>query len=151
MDLSDLNPLSWIGKLVVKPIADTVGSYNAGKARITEAKIGAEVAKYEAQAARWKREDNAESSWDNEALKQSQYSWKDEFIMLIWLAPFIMLFIPPLQPYAVKGFNSLATVPYGYWLVIFGIVAQSFGLRWLFKGKMDKAIKTIKEGVSTNV
>ena len=139
-----LNPLSWIGELV-KPITGAVSKYQEGKTRIKEAKIDAEVAKYKAQEQRWLRESDAESSWDNKALEQSQYSWKDEFIMLIWLAPFIMLFIPWLQPYAVKGFVSLSEVPYGYWLVIFGIVAQSFGLRWLFKGKVDKAIKSIKD------
>jgi len=140
-----LTPLSWIGELVVKPIAGVVKSRQEGKIRIKAAKIDAEVAKYKAQENRWLREKDAESSWDNKALEQSQYSWKDEFIMLIWLTPFIMLFIPWLQPYAVKGFTALSNVPYGYWLVIFGIVAQSFGLRWLFKGKVDKAIKSIKE------
>ena len=143
----NLNPFSWIGELVVKPITGAISSHNEGKTRIKAAKIGAEVAKYEAQAARWKQAASSESSWDMKALEQSQYSWKDEVIMIIWLIPFIMLFIPYLQPYAVKGFAALSDVPYGYWLVVFGIVAQAFGLRWLFKGKVDKAIDSIKKGV----
>ena len=149
MDLSKLNPLSWIGDLIVKPIAGVAKSYNDGRVRVKEAKVAAEVARYTAKAERYKTDKAAETDWDMAALKQSQHSWKDEFIMLIWFTPFIMLFIPPLQPYAIKGFAALAKVPYGYWLVLFGIVAQAFGLRWLISNKTDKAIKTIKEGVQS--
>lgn len=107
----------------------------------------AEVAKYAAQAKRWEKSADIESNWDLEAQKQAQYSWKDEFIMVVWFTPFIMLFIPGKSQEAAKiGFRNLAEVPYGYWLVIFGVVASSFGLRWLFTKKVDKAIASIKEG-----
>jgi len=132
-------------KSLISPVTETIKGYNQGRTKIKEAKIHAEVAKYEAKAKRWEKTADMESNWDLEAQKQSQYSWKDEFIMLVWFTPFIMLFIPQLQPYAEKGFEALSKVPYGYWLVIFGIVASSFGLRWLFANRVDKAIKSIKK------
>lgn len=146
-----MNPLSWIGDLIVKPIAGVVQTYTKGKAEIKVAKVAAEVARYTAKAERYKTDKAAETDWDMAALKQSQHSWKDEFIMLIWFTPFIMLFIPieSVQSAALAGFAALAKVPYGYWLVLFGIVAQAFGLRWLISNKTDKAIKTIKEGVQS--
>ena len=115
------------------------------KTRIAEAKTKAEETKYEAEGKRAMKEAESERTWDIEALKGSQKSWKDEFIMLIWFTPFIMLFIPALQPYAVAGFSALSSVPYGYWLVLFGIVAQAFGLRWLFQKRIEKAITSVKE------
>lgn len=115
------------------------------KTRISEAKTRAEEAKYEAQGKRAMKEAESERSWDMAALEGSKQSWKDEFIMLIWFTPFIMLFIPTLQPYALAGFTALAAVPYGYWLVLFGIVAQAFGLRWLFQKRIEKAIKSVKD------
>lgn len=133
----------WLSALI-SPVTGVITSYNEGRVKIKEAKIMATIAKYQAEARRWDKSADIESNWDLAAQKQAQYSWKDEFIMVVWFAPFIMLFIPELQPYAMIGFTHLAEVPYGYWLVIFGIVAQAFGLRWLFANKVEKAIKSMK-------
>jgi Flp pilus assembly protein TadB len=130
---------------VFSALGDMWSKRQERKARIAEAKTKAEEKKYEAEGKRAMKEAESERTWDIEALKGSQKSWKDEFIMVLWFAPFIMLFIPNLQPYAVKGFTALATVPYGYWLVLFGIVAQAFGLRWLFQKRIEKAIKSVKD------
>lgn len=115
------------------------------KTRIAEARTKAEERKYEAQGKRAMKEAESEQTWDLTALKASQNSWKDELITVLWFTPFVMLFIPDLQPYAVKGFEALAEVPYGYWLVLFGIVAQAFGLRWLFQKRIEKAIRSVKD------
>lgn len=130
---------------IISGVVGGVKSWNEGRVKIKEAKISAQVRKIEASAAREEREAKAERDWDMEALKASQSSWKDEFIMVLWFSPFVMLFIPGLQPYALAGFTALAQVPYGYWLVLFGIVAQAFGLRWLFHRRIDKTIKSVKD------
>lgn len=134
---------------IIGGIVDAVGgafkSWNDGRVQVKQAKIGAEVARYEAEAQRFFKEAEQTFTWDVEALKASKTSWKDEFIMLLWFAPYVMLFIPQLQPYAVEGFAQLAQVPWGYWLVLFGIVAQAFGLRWLFQKRVEKAIDSMKE------
>jgi len=126
-------------------ISDMWSKRQERKARISEAKTQAEILKLEAEGKRAMKEAESERTWDIEALKGSQKSWKDEFIMVLWFTPFVMLFIPSLQPYAIKGFEALSSVPYGYWLVLFGIVAQAFGLRWLFQKRIEKAIKSVKE------
>lgn len=129
---------------IVKAVSSGYSSYQDGRTKIKEAKINAEIRTIEARAARAERESLIERDWDMEALRASQNSWKDEAIMVMWFTPFIMLFIPVMQPYAVAGFDALKDVPYGYWLVLFGIVAQAFGLRWLFQKRMDKAISSVK-------
>lgn len=130
---------------ILKAGGDIFRSWNDGRTRIKEAKIEAKVKRWEAEGKRAEKEADAERDWDMEALKGSQKSYKDEVIATIWFTPFIMLFIPGLQPYALAGFAALASVPYGYWLVLFGIVAQAFGLRWLFQKRIEKSIKSVKE------
>ena len=115
------------------------------KARLSEAKTKAQEVKYEAEGRRAMKEAESEQTWDIVALKGSQQSWKDEVITILWFTPFVMLFIPSLQPYAIAGFKALSDVPYGYWLVLFGIVAQAFGLRWLFQKRIEKAIRSVKD------
>ena len=129
---------------IISGITGAFTSWNDGRKKIKEAKIKADIAKWQAKEARYLYEAKVEGDWDKEALKQSQYSWKDEFITVLWFIPLIMLFVPYTQEYAIKGFKALEEVPYGYWLVVFGIVAASFGLRWLFSNKTEKAIKSIK-------
>lgn len=124
--------------------SDAFRAWNDGRIRIKEAKIEAEIAKWKAKANYEEKQLDAETNWDLYALKQMKDSWKDEFIMVLWFIPLIMLFIPGMQVYAIAGFNALHTVPYGYWLVVFGIVASTFGLRWLFTRRIEKAIKTVK-------
>jgi len=131
---------------VINAVSGSYKTYREGKVKIQEANINAKVRIIEAKAARAERESLSERDWDMEALRASQNSWKDEAIMVLWFTPFIMLFIPTLQPYAVNGFDALTDVPYGYWLVLFGIVSQAFGLRWLFQKRMDKAISSVRGG-----
>jgi len=119
-------------------------SWNDGRTRIKEAKINAKVAKYNKQARLEEKEQDAETNWDLYALKQMSESWKDEFIMVLWFIPLVLLFIPGMQPYAIAGFEALKSVPYGYWLVVFGIVASTFGLRWLFNRRVERAIHSVK-------
>lgn len=129
---------------VIKAVSSGYSSYQDGRTKIKAAEIDAKVRIIHAKAAREERESLIERDWDMEALRASKESWKDEAIMVLWFTPFIMLFIPVMQPYAIAGFDALTDVPYGYWLVLFGIVAQAFGLRWLFQNRMDKAIKSVK-------
>lgn len=126
-------------------ISNAWSSRQERKTRIAEAKTKAEEKKYEAEGNRAMKEAESEQTWDIVALKGSQESWKDELITILWFAPFVMLFIPDLQPYAIEGFKALSGVPYGYWLVLFGIVAQAFGLRWLFQKRIEKAIRSVKD------
>ena len=60
-------------------------------------------------------------------------SWKDELILLIWLTPVVMSFIPVWQPYVVEGFASLALVPDWYMYILVGLVTVIYGMRGMLK------------------
>ena len=80
------------------------------------------IAKGEAKAA------NA-ASWEQEAIKNSATSWKDEYLTIIFTIPLIACFIPFLVPYVREGFAVLETMPQWYQITLSVIVAASFGVR----------------------
>lgn len=145
------NPLSWIPDLLTTA-ADKVGDYfirdkemeaadRAGKLRIKEAKVNAEIARWEAKAAREAALTKAEIDWDAEALRQMQYSWKDEFLLVaVWVPILWTMFAGILDGLtagvayvdaASMGWEALDLVPQWYQWSALGILAATFGLRWL--------------------
>ena len=69
------------------------------------------------------------ASWEQEAMKNSATSWKDEYILLLFSIPLIMCFIPSAVPYVKEGFAVLDTMPDLYKVTLSVIVAASFGVR----------------------
>ena len=120
---------------IITGISNGFKSWNDGRVKIKEAKINAEVARWEAQGELAKMVQTQEGSWDMEALRQSQYSWKDEWFTILLSLPFIGSFVPQLQGYVLEGFNILNKTPEWYRWSFLGAVCASFGLRWWFTRK----------------
>jgi len=78
-----------------------------------------------------------EADWDTNAQMQMKYTWKDEYLMLLLSVPMVMAFVPSLAPYVEEGFKVLQKTPDWYMLSFIGIVAATFGLRWLL-GKVKR-------------
>jgi hypothetical protein len=105
-------------------------------------------AKYEAETSRHLAVAKIEGDWDMEALRQSQYSWKDEFITIIWFAPLVVAWFD--QDRALGWVDFVTKLPVWYQFGMFGIMAASFGLRWFFKQQgfkiANQAVKGQKNG-----
>ena len=97
--------------------------------------------KNEADAERYRSEAKAERDWDQEALRQAQYSWKDEFITLIMFSPLVVAWFDSER--AMEWIKFVTGLPIWYQIIIAGIVAASFGLRWLFKNKLTNGFKGV--------
>lgn len=96
----------------------------AAKARIAEAKLEAEITKISQQA-------NIEADYDLEALRQTQYSWKDEVALVVILGPFVGSFLPWTQDYVAKGWEHLSDhAPDWYTYAFLGAIGASMGIRW---------------------
>ena len=113
-------------------IVNAVGSIFGGWVDLKKAKYKSEEARFMAQA-------QAEADWDQEALRQAQYSWKDELITIIIFAPLIVAWFDAEKAGAWVEF--VGKMPLWYQLIMTGIVAASFGLRWLFKNKLTNGFK----------
>ena len=95
--------------------------------------------KYNADSARYEADAKAERDWDQEALRQAQYSWKDELITIIMFAPLVVAWFN--KDAAMAWVKFVTELPVWYQIILSGIVAASFGLRWLFKNKLANGFK----------
>lgn len=107
-----------------------------GQMKKAESKARIEEAKTEATIKQIERAAETESNYDLEALRQTQYSWKDEFALLIVVFPFIGAFLPWTQEYVEAGWIFLSEkTPEYYWWIFSGAIAASMGIRWAVTGK----------------
>ena len=98
--------------------------------------IKVKTSKQEAEVAYQTTLIKGEQDWDIEAQKAAKYSWKDEFITIIWFAPLIVAWFKPQK--AQDWIDFVIQLPYFYQFGMFGIMAASFGLRWYFKQQAFK-------------
>lgn len=122
------------------PAVNAFNGYQERKGEVVKAKQKLKIAKLNAEAKRFELQQAATTNWDIEAMRQSQFSWKDEYLLVILTLPFIGAFIPKVQDYVAKGFGYIDAMPIWYQTAFVGIIAASFGLRWLFQGKVNKMV-----------
>jgi hypothetical protein len=120
-------------------ILDIVGGlFDIGKGLLegnkvkNEKKLELDIKKMEAQAELDIANQKATTDYDIEALKQSSSSWKDEYLTILLSLPLIGSFIPVVQDYVVNGWGYISLAPHWYQASFIGVIAATFGLRWLF-------------------
>jgi len=104
---------SWLENKVEKTKAD-------GQAKVAEAKARATVAEKVAAG---------EVAWEGKMADATDNSWKDEFALVVLLAPAILVFIPGMKQYVKEGFEILATLPDWYQYLLFIAISASFGIK----------------------
>lgn len=70
---------------------------------------------------------------DRIAMEQMSKSWKDELVLVIFLTPMVMAFVPGFEQYALGGFEIIDKMPEWYRYVIIGMVIVIYGLRGMAK------------------
>jgi hypothetical protein len=103
----------------------------SGVVKLVEQWFDTKKAKQEAEADYLRNQLAGEQDWDMEAMRQARYSLKDEFITLIWFAPLIVAWFEP--ELAMGWIDFVDKMPMWYQVGLFGILAASFGLRWMYK------------------
>jgi len=112
----------------------------AGKIAMLQAKANAAIAESEAKINIAKNGQANEFDLDRIAMKNMNRSWKDELVLVIFLVPMIMSFIPSLADYALTGFSVIGTMPEWYRYIIVGMVVVIYGMR----GMLTKVLNTSK-------
>ena len=106
-----------VGGLVTlgSAIVSGISGYFKDKNEIKKVQVEADklliMAEAEAKAKRLDRESEQDYDLDKIAMQNMEKTWKDELILVIFMIPLVMSFIPEWQPYVTAGFASLATVP----------------------------------------
>ncbi len=85
---------------------------------------------------------------DKIAMQNMAKSWKDELVLIVFLTPMLMAFIPATAQYALAGFDIIAQMPHWYVAIIIGMVVVIYGLRGLLKAYLQKnlGVKSMVKG-----
>lgn len=125
--------LGSLGTAIVSGVSD----YFKGRQEIKKVELEADkmliMAEAQAKADRLKRESEMDYDLDKIAMQNMEKTWKDELILLIWLTPVVMCFIPEYHVYVTNGFASLALVPDWYMGILVGMIVVIYGMRGLLK------------------
>ena len=111
------------------PLASLATTWLEGTVEKSKAKTHAEVALKNAEAIVYEKKATADIDWDLEAIKASNNSWKDEWLVILFSIPMIMAFIPGLEGVVARGFDQLDMMPDWYQYSLGVIIAASFGIR----------------------
>jgi hypothetical protein len=133
----------------LKPLGDIVAEpirgYNERKAIEKQAEadvvvLNAQAKVAEAQTRLRLAEDGqkVEADYDAKAQAQMEHTWKDEYLLFILTLPIIGSFIPGVQESVVVGWEYVAKAPEWYIVSFLGLVAATFGLRWLIRPLIEK-------------
>ena len=128
-----------IGGLVTlgSAIVSGISGYFKDKNEIKKVQVEADklliMAEAESKAKKLEREAEMDYDLDRVAMQNMDKTWKDELILLIWLTPVVMSFVPEWQPFVAAGFASLALVPDWYMYILVGLVTVIYGMRGMLK------------------
>lgn len=148
-----LNPATWVkagAEVVAGVIKEPLNEWQKRKTVKAQAKadlerIGAETDKAVAlgklEAA--KQGQVIESDWDMRAQEQAKNSWKDEFLMILLFFPVGALFVcsmffPERVENVIRAVTALNKFPVWYQIILWGVIAFVFGLRWLIQPLVNK-------------
>ena len=95
--------------LLVGPIAQLAGTWLENKVAKTKAVAEAQVAEALSRATIAEKKATGDIDWEQAAIENRATSWKDEFALVVLLAPAIAVYIWPEEVQA--GFTVLASLP----------------------------------------
>ena len=151
---------SGVADVIKKPLAEWQ------RRKTIQVEAATEVSKIEAQAKvananakleLAKKGQQITADWDSRAQDSMKTSWKDEFLLLLLFLPvtglFIAAFLPSeygaaVQMRMIAAVETLEKFPLWYTVILLGIVAAVFGLRWLVGPLVNKMQNKKKIGGS---
>jgi len=114
---------------LIGPIAGLASTFLEGQLATSKANNEVKVAEAKAKATIMQKQATGEIDWDLEAIKGSQNSWKDEWLVILFSIPLILAFIPGGEEIVQNGFTQLEKMPEWYQYSLGVIIAASFGVR----------------------
>ena len=133
-----MNPLDWVKALMGKGIVEPIANYYMRKQELKQARFEAQLKLEQAagdRRAQLIREGlAADANWEMEFARQAATSWKDEYTLLVISIPAVLAFVrtPWMDGPAIvaAGFDSLATTPVWYQILLGSMFGATVGIRW---------------------
>ena len=82
---------------------------------------------------------------DRLAMQNMNNSWKDELVLIIFLTPVVLAFVPGFDKYVNDGFTAISNMPDWYIAIVIGMVVVIYGMRGLLKAWLNKGLKLNKK------
>ena len=82
---------------LIGPVASLANTFLEGRVAASKANNEVKVAEAKAKATIMEKQATGEIDWDLEAIKGSQNSWKDEWLVILFSIPLILAFVPGFQ------------------------------------------------------
>ena len=120
---------------LIGPIANLAGTWFQNKIEKTKADGQAKVAEAKARATVAEKVATGQVEWEGKMADATVDSWKDEFALVVLLAPAILVFIPGMEDIVKNGFQRLNELPEWYTYLLFLTVSAALGIRGLDKFK----------------
>ena len=114
---------------LISPLANLASTFLEGRLATSKANNEVKVAEAKAKATIMKKQATGEIDWDLAAIKGSQNSWKDEWLVILFSIHLILAFIPGGEEIVQNGFTQLEKMPEWYQYSLGVIIAASFGVR----------------------
>ena len=114
---------------LIPKVFDIASGFLENHQEKSKAKAQAEVAYKIAEAKVFERKALSESDWDLAAMRNSESSWKDEYLTIVLSIPLILCWIPGCEELVRVGFQNLEQVPDWYKAMFATVVAAAFGVR----------------------
>lgn len=116
--------------LLIKPLLGVAGDVVKGVVDTRKAKAEQKVTEIKAKTELMQQQIKGEADWDLEAIKNTQDSWKDEWLVLLFSIPLILSFCGDWGRNIVfNGFQALSQAPDWYKYTLGVIVSASFGIK----------------------
>tara|TARA_R110000868_G_scaffold19507_10_gene83936 strand:- start:817 stop:1251 length:435 start_codon:yes stop_codon:yes gene_type:complete len=116
-------------------------------AKLVEITADSDIKKAKAIAAIHAAETGQQQDFDLDriAMEQMGKSWKDELVLIIFLAPMVMAFIPGMDTYSLAGFEVIQKMPEWYQYIIMGMVIVIYGMRGMVKQLVSNKLSIKKD------
>jgi len=119
--------------MLVKPLLGVASDVVKGVVDTRKAKAEQKVTKIKAETELLNKQIAGQIEYDVEAIKGSKDSFKDEWILILWSIPMVLIWFPGLQGHVQNGFEALKTVPDWYFITWGAIVSATFGAKSITK------------------
>tara|TARA_Y100000114_G_scaffold153780_1_gene174491 strand:- start:1535 stop:1918 length:384 start_codon:yes stop_codon:yes gene_type:complete len=116
-------------QLLAKPLLGVVADGVKSFAETKKAKAEQKVVEIKAKTELMQQQIKGEADWDLEAIKNTQGSWKDEYLTILFSIPLLLCFLPFTVEYVERGFEALSQTPDWYKYTLGVIVSASFGIK----------------------
>ena len=103
----------------ISPLANLASSWLEGKKAKIKADAELKISESKARASLAQKVAAGEVEWENRMADATDKSWKDEFALVVLLAPAILVFIPGMKEHVQLGFDVLSDLPEWYQYLLY--------------------------------